>query len=184
MPHASCKCRINNLGSTSAISMRLPTTSHITNPVSCSNTSIGDTIWYDLDGDGEIDFEEEPLPGVTVSLIWSGFDGVMDTADDVQFPSQVSGENGDYLFSGVPPGPSRMAVSDADEELEPTTAESMLISLGAGEAFLDADVGYLGDDELPYTGLDVQRLLGAAAWLILAGLFLLAAERRRQPGLS
>ncbi len=144
--------------------------------------SIGDTVWYDLDGDGEIDFEEEPLPGVTVSLVWSGSDGVLDSVDDVQFPSQVSGVNGEYLFTGVPPGLSRMAVTDADEELEPTTAEAIIVTLGAGQAFLDADVGYVSDDELPYTGLDVQRLLWTAALLIYLGLVILGFDRRRDSG--
>ncbi len=144
--------------------------------------SIGDTIWHDADRDGEIDFEEEPLPGVTVSLVWSGFDGVLDTGDDVQFPSRVSGANGQYLFTGVPPGPSRVAVADVDDGLQATTAEAIIVTLGAGGVFLDADVGYITEDELPYTGLDVQRLLWMAAVLIFLGVALLGFERRRDLG--
>ena len=68
------------------------------------DSSIGDTIWYDADGDAVQDTgatSEPGIPGVTVTLAWSGPDGLLGTADDVTFTTTTDA-NGKYLFSGLP----------------------------------------------------------------------------------
>ncbi|MEM9885226.1 MAG: SdrD B-like domain-containing protein, partial [Bacteroidota bacterium] len=93
--------------------------------------SIGNTIWLDADADGngpadsdpdsdgdnglgiEDDNDETPIAGVSVALIqdtngdgvWNplGADGIAGTADDEPIiASDVTDENGNYLFEGLP----------------------------------------------------------------------------------
>jgi len=65
------------------------------------NASVGDRIWIDQDGDGVQDASEPGIPGATVRLTASGFDGVLGTADDLTFTT-TTGSNGLYLFTGLP----------------------------------------------------------------------------------
>ena len=132
--------------------------------------SVGDTVWNDADGDEAQDAAEGPIPGVVVGLVWSGFDGVLGSADDVTFPSQTTGSAGTYLFSGVPAGVIDVAADPAsvDADFEPTTSISYTYGLGPGEDFLDGDIGFREQEELPYTGFDADRLAsspwGSSPW--------------------
>ncbi len=68
------------------------------------NSSIGDTVWYDADGDGAQNTGatfEPGIPGVTVTLVWGGPDGILGNGDDVTFTTTTDA-NGKYLFSGLP----------------------------------------------------------------------------------
>jgi hypothetical protein len=105
--------------------------------------SIGDTIYFDYDGNGQQDPGEPGVPGVTVTL---GGD-----LDDVA----VTGPNGEYLFTGVPAGSYTLTVDtgtgpfvgftntgDPDGGSDSTSA----VTLGAGEDNLIQDFGYRGLD--------------------------------------
>ncbi|MBL4672710.1 MAG: carboxypeptidase regulatory-like domain-containing protein [Arenicella sp.] len=80
------------------------------------NNSVGDTIWIDLDRDGEgpagantgIDTAEQPVPGVTVNLI--------DSANNV-VATTVTDANGQYLFTGLPDGLYTVVVTDQSNVL-------------------------------------------------------------------
>jgi plastocyanin len=106
--------------------------------------SIGDTIYYDLNGDGDQDAGEPGVPGVTVTL---GGDAT-ETA--------VTGPDGKYLFTDLPAGNYTVTVdtssgspvngftntADPDGGLDSTSA----VELAAGEDNLDQDFGYEGLD--------------------------------------
>ncbi len=105
--------------------------------------AIGDTIYFDDDGNGQQDPGEPGVPGVTVTL---GGD-----LDDVA----VTGPNGEYLFTGVPAGSYTVTVDtgtgpfagftntgDPDGGNDSTSA----VTLGAGEDNLEQDFGYRGLD--------------------------------------
>jgi hypothetical protein len=67
--------------------------------------SIGDTVWYDTDGDGILDAGEPRLEGATVTLD-PGTQG--DPSDDI---TTTTDANGNYLFSDLPAGNYIVTVS-------------------------------------------------------------------------
>gem|GEM_PF-876961 len=107
-----------------------------------SQSAIGDTIWFDLDGDGVQDVGEDGIAGVTVILTLPNGDVI----------STVTDANGNYLFGNLPPGdyvvtvdkttlpPALTQTGDADGVFDHTHA----VSLGDNELYLDADFGYQG----------------------------------------
>ncbi len=110
--------------------------------------TIGDTIWYDFDGDGVEDPDEAGIPGITVTLTGDlDNDGI---ADDIL--TVTTDENGTYSFPNLPAGDFTIAVDptdlpggmiptgDPDGALDNTT----LVPLAAGETNLDQDFGYTG----------------------------------------
>jgi uncharacterized repeat protein (TIGR01451 family) len=150
---------------------------------------IGDTVWVDEDGDGVPDDAEPRIPGAEVTLVWAGLDGVFGTADDYLFPVAVTGGDGQYRFSGLPPGAYRVSVrlSSIDPALAPVTGTSVDVTLAPGEIYLAGDFGFsTGSYALPYTGLDSARLTMIALLLTATGLTLLwvadREERRRARG--
>ena len=129
------------------------------------DSSIGDQVWLDLDGDG-VQGEREPgIPGASVELLWFGPDGVEGTVDDVVLATTTD-ETGAYLFIGLPAGDYRVTVveSTAIAELEPTADRddaadrTTVVSLPAATAVEDADFGFIG------TGA-----IGSTVWLDLDG---------------
>lgn len=64
--------------------------------------SIGDTVWYDADGDGTINGTEVGISGVTVQLTWAGLDGDISTAADNLIFSDVTDASGNYSFANLP----------------------------------------------------------------------------------
>lgn len=116
----------------------------IENYAGCSS-SIGDTVWYDVDGDGVQDQDEPGIAGVTVNLVEAGEDGELGTGDDVIFAPQITDDNGYYNFPDLSPGLYRV---DVDENTVPpgflltTGNEPMVIILGECEQFTEADFGY------------------------------------------
>ena len=69
-----------------------------------SSLNIGNYVWFDENQDGIQDENEAPVEGVTVTLISPGPDGLFHTDDDVIVDTQVTDENGEYLFNNVEPG--------------------------------------------------------------------------------
>ena len=79
--------------------------------------SVGSRVWDDTDGDGEQDADEAGVPGVCVSLIAVGADGIIGSADDEIVGTQTTGDGrtdvdgdgtvdpiGYYYFINVMPG--------------------------------------------------------------------------------
>ena len=64
-------------------------------------SSIGDTVWYDADGDGTQDAGEPGIPGVTITLLFGGDDGdLTTTADNITYATTTDA-NGNYLFPSL-----------------------------------------------------------------------------------
>ncbi len=108
--------------------------------------SIGDLVWLDLDADGVQDDGEPGLAGVTVTVTGLGPDGLPGTGDDVTV-SVTTDADGRYLVEGLPAGDYTV---DVDASTAPTgTAlvsgtDLLPVTLGPGEAVLDADFGFAG----------------------------------------
>ncbi|MGY6649047.1 SdrD B-like domain-containing protein [Wenyingzhuangia sp. IMCC45574] len=118
--------------------------------------SIGDTVWYDADGNGAQNGVEGGLEGATVTLD-PGTPG--DSSDDV---SVLTDSDGEYLFSNLPAGDYTVSVDVSTVtgglpvgvtvgELSQTydndgtgSANTSDVTLGAGEDNLDQDFGYQG----------------------------------------
>ncbi|MGL4461999.1 MAG: SdrD B-like domain-containing protein, partial [Planctomycetia bacterium] len=65
------------------------------------NASLGDYVYYDVNGDGVQDANEPPIPGATVTATWFGANGAFGGGDDVVFTTTTDA-NGLYTFPGIP----------------------------------------------------------------------------------
>jgi fimbrial isopeptide formation D2 family protein/uncharacterized repeat protein (TIGR01451 family) len=112
-------------------------------------SSIGDTVWFDRNGDGLRDLSDDGIPGVTVTLTWYGVDGAPGGGDDATF-TRTTGATGDYLFEHLPAGAYRVEASglpayyvntfDEDGDHDQATP----VVLPDATAHLTADFGYRG----------------------------------------
>ena len=121
--------------------------------------SIGDTLWFDVDGDGEIESGEPRLAGVPVTVLYAGPDGLFGTADD-ESHATVTDANGQYLVNHLPGGQYRVTVTQtgagnpiADQGLSPSyDLDGGLASpdgvwngqLGESDKKRDVDFGFRG----------------------------------------
>jgi uncharacterized repeat protein (TIGR01451 family)/fimbrial isopeptide formation D2 family protein len=115
------------------------------------DASIGDKVWWDVNGDGVVDVGEPVLPGVEVTLTFGGVDGILGTADDITattttdssgvytFPSLAVGDYRVDITGGVPGG--MVPTYDEDGGNDGT---SLVTGLASGEIYLTADFGYNG----------------------------------------
>ncbi len=106
--------------------------------------SLGDRVWEDLDADGIQDPGEPGINGATVNLTEAGSDGVLGTADDVSVGAQVTAGDGDYGFTGLPPGLYRIDVSDGTVPagMAATTTDPLDVTVNAGDVFTTVDFGF------------------------------------------
>ena len=109
--------------------------------------AIGDTVWFDSNGDGIQDEDENGIDDVTVMLEADlNGDGIIDFTD-----TAVTDENGYYLFPNLPAGTYRVTV---DYETLPEgaiqtydldgldTPDTAIVRLRTGEVNLNVDFGY------------------------------------------
>ena len=105
--------------------------------------SIGDTIYFDYNGNGQQDPGEPGVPGVTVTL-----GGDLDN-------TAVTGPNGEYLFTGLPAGSYTVSVDTGTGPFagftntgDPDGGNNSMsaVTLGVGEDMLAQDFGYRGLD--------------------------------------
>jgi uncharacterized repeat protein (TIGR01451 family) len=122
--------------------------------------TLGDFVWLDLDGDGVQDTGEPGIPDVELSAVWAGFDGDLDTADDVDYGTVTTGPAGGYTFTGLPAGDFRVTVTPGtlpagltpsydldDGTTSPDGVADRTISLSGSPADADptdVDFGYQG----------------------------------------
>ena len=110
--------------------------------------SIGDTIWFDANGNGLQDPGEPGLSGVSVTLTGdTDLDGITDTV------TVTTDAAGHYQFGGLPLGTYTLSVDplslpggmipthDLDGTASPHTTQ---VSLNTGQDRQDADFGYTG----------------------------------------
>ena len=132
---------------------------------------IGDTVFFDQDGDGVDDADEPGISGVTVELTWAGPDGILGNADDAVLTTitsdgttDIDGDGttdpaGSYVFDNLPDGLFEIEVDDStlpadmvqtfdrDGVLDDTSQANLDSSTGdpADIVDLDQDFGYVGD---------------------------------------
>jgi hypothetical protein len=90
--------RTANTGALAAGTQNLNMDMGIVNTVAGS-VSVGDWVWYDVNGDGRQDAGEIGVPGVTVNLFTLG-----QTCADTPVNTQTTNNDGQYLFAGLPAG--------------------------------------------------------------------------------
>ncbi|MFZ1473287.1 MAG: SdrD B-like domain-containing protein, partial [Anaerolineae bacterium] len=96
------------------------------------NAIIGDTVWYDDNGDGIQQPGEPGIPGIQVCATPVGGGApICDTTDS----------NGHYLIE-VPAGSYSVAPINPPAGFTPTTIVPHPVTVAAGEQYLDADFGY------------------------------------------
>jgi uncharacterized repeat protein (TIGR01451 family) len=100
--------------------------------------SIGDTVFFDANGNGVQDGGESGIAGVTLRLLDAGGSVVATATTDV---------NGAYDFNGLPPANYRVEVTDvfgalAGLNLSAGTNPSGVVTLGAGADVDTVDFGY------------------------------------------
>ncbi len=114
--------------------------------------SIGDTVFYDANGNGSFD-TGEGLAGVEVTVTWAGPDGNLATAGDNQDYVVTTGPGGTYLADLLPAGNYSVTVNTATLPSGLTTNtvdpnggndSTSTLALAAGEDRLDQDFGYVG----------------------------------------
>jgi hypothetical protein len=62
------------------------------------------TAWYDVDGNGVQNNAEPGIPGATVTLLWSGPDGVLGNADDLTYTTTTDASGNLSSHAGYPLG--------------------------------------------------------------------------------
>jgi large repetitive protein len=119
------------------------------------NGSIGDTIWFDHDGDGTLNGPEVGIEGVGVTVTWLGFDGVVGGGDDIEY-SATTNASGIYLVDNLPAGEYTVTVDTADlpagftqvSDPDATIDDATTVTLTDGENHVDADFGYRGSGSI------------------------------------
>ena len=140
-------------------------------------SSIGDSIWLDLDGSR--DPIDPGFPGALVTHTWYGADGVVGTPDDVVLPTQTTRPVGRYLFERLPAGSYRVDVANIPAGMSPSVdpdggADSTsVVALTTGQSDLDHDFGYVG-----------TASVGDAIWLDLDRDGVQDAGEPRVPGVT
>jgi uncharacterized repeat protein (TIGR01451 family)/fimbrial isopeptide formation D2 family protein/LPXTG-motif cell wall-anchored protein len=113
--------------------------------------SLGDFVWFDVNGDGVQDAGEPGLGGATVTATFYGLDGVAGGGDDV-VRTTVTAADGSYGFADLPAGTYLVEVDPAtlpagmtptvDRDATPDGSTELV--LAAAETILDVDFGYVG----------------------------------------
>ncbi len=151
--------------------------------------SIGELVWLDLDGNGELDDDEVGIDGAAVELVWSGVDGVLGTPDDLLLSTTTI--DGAYLFTGLPSGPYRVTVDEATLPPETVVTASPdggldLVAdlvLAPGGAITYANFAITPDAPLAFTGFSGHTSIVLAVMLVVTGaVFLLLADVREREG--
>ena len=113
---------------------------------------IGDTVWYDKDGNGLQDYKEPLIPGVSLTLLYVHADGTM-----TETATMLSDQYGYYAFDSLRPGTYVLRLNaqegdsltsvfgaplgEIDSDLNPDTCMSAPIALKSGQTLRNIDVG-------------------------------------------
>jgi uncharacterized repeat protein (TIGR01451 family) len=105
-------------------------------PIAKKFSRIGDRVWWDKDNDSVQDAEEPGFAGVRV---------IMETIDGT-FDTTYTDDNGNYIFTDIPPTQARVFVDSTTiprgYELTSGDNPSSFIDLPPGTTRLDLDYGY------------------------------------------
>ncbi len=141
-------------------------------------------VWLDLDGDGVIDPNETDIPGVRVTAVCPGADGVIGTADDMTYSIITQGS---FTFDGVPLQACTITIDtstlpdryrqtfDLDGVLDHTTT----VTVSEPGTSITVDFGYRVQNNIPVTGGETGLLLRLALTALVVGFALTLIGRRR-----
>ncbi len=148
-------------------------------------------MWHDADEDGFQSFDgagnlEPGIPGVTLTVLWAGFDGVFGTGDDMDYGTQTTDANGYYLFSGLPHGTYAVTVGSAPApylHMGPSVLNLTLDALVGGVG-LTADfpvvLPSVSTEALPKTGFEADVAALLAGVMVGLGALIVVITRRRE----
>ncbi|MGC8960620.1 MAG: SdrD B-like domain-containing protein [Chloroflexia bacterium] len=86
--------------------------------------TLGDTLYYDWDGDGTQDSNEEGIPNVTVSLYEDANGNGSIDPEDALISTTVTSGSGYYRFTGLPAGSYLVAVDTNDPDFPAGVVET------------------------------------------------------------
>jgi len=123
-------------------------------------TSLGDWVWLDMDGDGVQGVGELGLENVDIHLFGAGEDQIFGTSDDAD-ESEDTNSSGFYSFDGMVPGlyylefdlpssayyvsPMNQAGDDIDSDVDPITMRTDTITVYSDQPHNDMDMGLYMD---------------------------------------
>ena len=122
--------------------------------VDTTGGSLGDTVFFDVNGDGNPDAGEPGIAGVGVMVTGAGPNGTLGDGDDVVLPTVTTDASGLWTVSGLGPGSYRVGIDTATLPAglaSPThdldgvaSANTTDVTLTSGQARTDVDFGYTG----------------------------------------
>ena len=124
----------------------LPLTTGSLACVNIGGGAIGDTIFYDWNGDGVQGQGDLGIPGVTLELQSGG------CTAGTNCPTTTTDASGNYIFEGLAAGTYTVVVTDTGNklngftqtyDLDGTLDEKTTLTVGATDRILTADFGYL-----------------------------------------
>ena len=119
--------------------------------------SISGTVVAKSNGNGTAEPGETPVAGVTVTLTLAGPDGILGTADDI-VDTTTTDSNGDYSFTGLPPGPFQIVTTPPANYTPLADANggnpnNITSTLSRGQNLADQDFEYSGPGSITGTVL-------------------------------
>jgi len=105
-----------------------------------ATSSLGDTVWFDLDKDGVKDTGEAGVANAKVKIEWAGLDGNLSTSSDNSTITVTTNSSGAYSLTQIPGGTYRVSVLNADNSVYSTQTKT--IAGGATENTFDFPVTF------------------------------------------
>jgi hypothetical protein len=153
-------------------------------PTESLGVSVGNSVWFDSDGDGVQDAKEPGIAGVTLTITKADGSAVTDVAGNA-VTTTVTDAKGRYLFTNLPPGSYKVKVSTpagytatktgrgttATDSSKGSATSVNLTKNGSSDQTLD--FGFKRkptESALPQTGVDLGGLAITALALLLCGL--------------
>lgn len=93
---------------------------------------LGNLVWEDYDNDGQKDVDEPGIPNVEAILYQVGPDGEKATADDVIIATDITDEDGHYLFVRLLPGDYYVKLNNGIDGFSSSTGEGVNQVTGNG----------------------------------------------------
>lgn len=113
--------------------------------------SLGDLVWFDIDGDGIQDTGEPGIGGIDITVVWAGPDGVAGNGDDVTYTTTTD-PDGRYTVDNLPAGSFTVSVDPATVPAgmvpSGSSTGSTTVTLTAGQDRTDVDFPYTGTGSL------------------------------------
>ena len=153
-------------------------------PTESLGVSVGNSVWFDSNGDGVQDAKEPGIAGVTLTITKADGSAVTDVAGNA-VTTTVTDAKGRYLFTNLPPGSYKVKVSTpagytatktgrgttATDSSKGSATSVNLTKNGSSDQTLD--FGFKSKTTkpaLPQTGVDLGGLAITALALLLCGL--------------